>query len=82
MLRVCFCASGPGNLVKVEGIMKTEQYIHILLGSVKQSAENLDLVPNWTYQQDNDPKHTTKVLKNGSRITTWRFYNGQAKAET
>ena len=59
----CFSASGPGNLVKVEGIMKKEQYIQILEDNIRQSAENLHLGPNWTYQQDNDPKHTAKAVK-------------------
>ena len=63
MLWGCFSASGPGNLVKVEGIMKKEQYIQILEDNIRQSAENLHLGPNWTYQQDNDPKHTAKAVK-------------------
>ena len=76
MLWGCFCASGPGNLVKVEGIMKKEQYIQILQGNVKQSAENLHLGPNWTYQQDNDPKRTSKVVKkwfqdNNVKVLQW-----------
>nr|XP_006825658.1 PREDICTED: uncharacterized protein LOC102806397 [Saccoglossus kowalevskii] len=60
MLWGCFSASGPGNLVKVEGIMKKEQYIQVLEDNIRQSAENLHLDPNWTFQQDNDPKYTAK----------------------
>ena len=63
MLWGCFSASGPGNLVKVDGIMKKEQYIKILEENIKQSAEKLHLGENWTYQQDNDPKHTAKSVK-------------------
>ena len=60
MLWGCFSASGPGNLVKVNDNMKNEQYIKILEENIKQSAEKLHLGEHWTYQQDNDPKHTTK----------------------
>ena len=57
MLWGCSSASGPGNLVKVDGIMKKEQYIKILEENIKQSTEKLHLGQHWTYQQDNDPKH-------------------------
>jgi len=63
MLWGCFAASGPGNLVKVEGIMKKEQYIEILQENVKQSARKLSLRRKWVYQQDNDPKHTAKAVQ-------------------
>lgn len=63
MLWGCFSANGPGNLVKVDGIMRKEQYIQILEENIKQAAENLNLGEHWTYQQDNDPKHTAKVVK-------------------
>lgn len=63
MLWGCFSANGSGNLVKVEGIMRKEQYIKILEENLKQAAENLNLGEYWTYQQDNDPKHTAKVVK-------------------
>lgn len=62
MLRGCFSAEGPGNLNKVEGITRKEQYIKILKENFKQSAENLDLGERWTYQQDNYPKHMAKVV--------------------
>lgn len=63
MLWGCFSSSGTGNLVKVQGIMKKEDYIRILDENVKESAEKLKLGQNWMYQQDNDPKHTAKVVK-------------------
>ena len=85
MLWGCFSASGPGNLVKEEGIMQKEQYIQILEENITRSAENLHLGPNWTYQQDNDPINILqRQSRNGSKITVsvWRCYNGQAKART
>ena len=38
MLWGCFSASGPGNLVKVNGILKKEQYVKTLEQNIKQSA--------------------------------------------
>ena len=63
MLWGCFSSSGTGNLVKVQGIMKKEDYISILEKNVKESAERLQLINNWKFQQDNDPKHTAKIVK-------------------
>lgn len=63
MLWGCFSSSGTGNLVKVQGIMKKDDYIRILRENGKESADKLQLGHNWTYQQDNDPKHTAKVVK-------------------
>ncbi|KAK3523864.1 hypothetical protein QTP70_010508 [Hemibagrus guttatus] len=65
----CFSAGGPGNLITVNGTMKKEQYIKILNNNnnnnnnIRQSAEKLGLGHQWTFQHDNDPKHTAKVVK-------------------
>ncbi|KAK3518577.1 hypothetical protein QTP70_004094 [Hemibagrus guttatus] len=59
----CFLAGGPGNLITVNGTMKKEQYIKILNNNIRQSAEKLGLGHQWTFQHDNDPKHTAKVVK-------------------
>lgn len=58
-----FSASGPGSLVKVNGIMKKEQYLEIIKDNIRQDAEKLALGPDWILQQDNDPKHTAKIVK-------------------
>ncbi|KAK3571603.1 hypothetical protein QTP86_015338 [Hemibagrus guttatus] len=60
----CFSAGGPGNLITVSGTMKKEQYIKILNNNIiRQSAEKLGLGHQWTFQHENDPKHTAKVVK-------------------
>ena len=43
MLWECFSVSGTGSLVRVDRIMKKEQYILILNKNIKQSAKNLGL---------------------------------------
>ncbi|KAK3570650.1 hypothetical protein QTP86_024562 [Hemibagrus guttatus] len=56
-------AGGPGNLITVNGTMKKEQYIKILNNNIRKSAEKLGLGHQWTFQHDNDAKHTAKVVK-------------------
>lgn len=63
MLWACFAASGTGALQKVNGIMKKEDYLQILQENLKSSARRLGLGRSWVFQQDNDPKHTSKVVK-------------------
>ncbi|KAK3535170.1 hypothetical protein QTP70_004737 [Hemibagrus guttatus] len=56
-------AGGPGNLITVNGTMKKEQYITILNNNIRQSAEKLGLGHQWTFQHNNDLKHTAKMVK-------------------
>ena len=60
MLWGCFAAAGTGNISVIEGIMNSEGYQHILTDNVKQSARKLHLGRAFVFQQDNDPKHTSK----------------------
>lgn len=60
MLWGCVASNGTGNLVKVNGRMDSIQYQHILQGNVKESAKKLKLGRGWWFQQDNDPKHTSR----------------------
>ena len=62
MLWGCFAAAGTGQLQKVDGIMRKEQYLEILKHNLKSSARKLKLGRNWIFQQDNDPKHTAHVV--------------------
>ena len=64
MLWGCFSASGTGNLVKVEGTMKKEGYVKILKENLRQSAAKLGLGHLFVFQHDNDPKHTSILVKN------------------
>ena len=57
-----FCASGVGRFYKVEGKMKKEQYLKIVNQEAVPSGLEL-LGEGFIFQQDNDPKHTAKIVK-------------------
>ena len=61
MLWGCFSAEGTGELVRVQGIMDGAQYRQILDENLFKSARDLKLGRRFTFQQDNDPKHTTRA---------------------
>lgn len=55
-----FAANGTGAFQRVNGTMK-EDYLQILQGKLKSSAPRLGRGHSWMFQQDNDPKQTSKV---------------------
>lgn len=59
----CMAASGVGNLVFIESTMNKLDYLNILQNNLHASVEKLGLESTWIFQQDNDPKHTSKVVK-------------------
>ncbi len=63
MLWGCFSAAGTGRLVAIEGKMNAAKYKDILDENLLQSAQDLRLGRRFTFQQDNDPKHTAKITK-------------------
>ncbi|KAI4884767.1 hypothetical protein NFI96_004126, partial [Prochilodus magdalenae] len=60
MLWACFSSKGPGNLVRVHGIMNALKYQGILKQNLVASARKLKMGRHWVFQQDNDPKHMAK----------------------
>ncbi len=60
---VFFSAAGTGRLVAIEGKMNVAKYRDILDENLLQSAQDLRLGRRFTFQQDNDPKHTAKITK-------------------
>ena len=58
-----FLAALTGRLVRIEGKMNREKYREILDENLLQSTQSLRLGRRFTYQQDNDPKHTAKTLQ-------------------
>jgi hypothetical protein len=61
MLWGCFSGAGTGRIVRIEGKMKGAKYSEILDENLLQSAQDLKLGRRFTFQQDNDPKHTAKT---------------------
>lgn len=59
----CFGGERTGDLIEVKGIMKKEQYHSILERHAIPSGLRL-LGKNFIFQQDNDPKHSSKLCKN------------------
>ena len=55
----CFSVEGTGRLVKIDGTTNGAKYRQILDENLLQSANDLRL--GFTFQQDNDPKHTAKA---------------------
>lgn len=64
----CMVASGVGNLVFIESTMNKFDYLNILKANVVPSIEKLGLSRNWIFQQDNDPKHKSKI------VSEWLLY--------
>lgn len=64
----CFAAHGVGNICRIEGIMVKEMYRDILMHELSPSVLKLfprvdNVAPQYMFQQDNDPKHTAKLVK-------------------
>ena len=60
MLWGCFSAAGTGRLVRIEGKMNGANYREIIDENLLKSTQDLRLGQRFTFQQDNDPKHTAK----------------------
>ena len=56
----CMGWNGVGRLVEVEGKMDSNQYVSILADGLLPSIGDLDIWEEMIFQQDNDPKHTSK----------------------
>ena len=53
--------AGTGKLVRIEGMMDDAKYKEILEGNLFQSSRVLRLGRTFTFQQQNDTKHTAKA---------------------
>ena len=73
MLWGCFASSGTGKLYRVEGKMNSIKYQEILGENVMPSVRKLKLGRHWTFQQDNDPKHTSKSTKAWFQQRSWKI---------
>ena len=57
----CFSAAGTGALVRIEGKMDGTKYHQILEENLLPSARKLSMGRRFTFQHDNDPKHTAEL---------------------
>jgi transposase len=57
----CFSVAGTGSLVRIEAKVNGAMYRDMFDENLLQSAQYLRLVWRFTFQQDNDPKHTAKT---------------------
>ena len=48
-------------IVKIDGVMRMENYVDILKQHLKTSVRKLKLGHKWDFQMDNGHKHTSKV---------------------
>lgn len=69
MIWGCLTFAGVGGLALIEGNMNADQYIQILDTKLTTTFDALSLLPDFPsqqdmiFQQDNDPKHTSKKAK-------------------
>lgn len=62
MIWGCFGGTTVGDIVKIEGTLKKEGYRDILEQHAIPSGTRI-LGQNFVFQQDNDPKHSSKLCK-------------------
>ena len=62
-----FSLAGTLKPVRIEGMMDDTKYREILEGNLFQSSRDLTLGRKFTFQQDNDPKHTAKATLEWSK---------------
>ena len=55
--------AGVGRIYKVEGTMKTDQYLGILANCTLPSMDDLFGRRDRVFMHDNDPKHTARATK-------------------
>lgn len=72
MIWGCFSARGVGPLYRIQGTMNKEMYRDILQKHMLPFAKR-HMGRKWIFQQDNDPKHTSKLIKSWFTQTKTRL---------
>ena len=64
MIWGCLGWESVGRLAEVEGKMNAEQYVDIMENNLLHNMEESEIsLQDVIFQQDNDPKHTSKIAK-------------------
>lgn len=58
----CFAGTSVGDLVKIDGVMRKEQYLDILRNHAIPSGHRI-VGQELIFQHDNDPKHSARICK-------------------
>lgn len=71
----CFSSKGVGPICRINGVMDQHKYLEIMREVMEPYTDEVMPI-NWIYQQDNDPKHTAKTVKqwfrtNGINVMDW-----------
>lgn len=72
----CMAAGGVGNLAFIETTMDKFKYLDILKTNIHSSARKLGINDVFWFEQDNDPKHTARIVK------LWLLYNTPKQLQT
>ena len=79
MIWGCFLAKGVGEISVLDGKMNAQKYKEILQENFMCSVENLELLSDYIFLQDNDPNDTAKSTKNwlseNNFNVLWQFFN-------
>ena len=62
-IMLCGCFSAAGRLVRIQAKMNGAKNREVLDENPVQSTQDLRLGRRLTFQQDNDPKHTAKIMQ-------------------
>ena len=63
MIWGCFSSSGVGNIIAIDGKMKSENYMHCLENEMLPSATKLFEKNDFIFQDDSAPCHRSKKVK-------------------
>jgi hypothetical protein len=69
MIWGCMAYNGVGSIALIDGTMNASNYIEVLHSNISCSVLKLAINDSYHFQQDNDPKHNAK------NIREWLLYN-------
>ncbi|GFW22046.1 transposable element Tc1 transposase [Trichonephila clavipes] len=71
----CMSSGGVGELAFIDGIIDKHVYLGILKGNLEKSASKVGLGSGFIFQQDNNPKHTAKIVQLHLLYHCWKQLN-------